>query len=320
MIVAVDEHESMQDALQLAAFSFQVDIVTAEVSTAFDEASIPVILLKGPGIAAWLYTGDWPRLYGDSDLLVRRQDWDDAQRLIESLGFEDDLGPLEHPRMESGAGYSFNRPSDGASVDLHCMLFGIETEPESLWAAISETAVRESVGGAEVALPSRAFRLLHIALHAVQHGGENFEKPRQDLEMAIAHAPRETWVEARELARRLEATDTFGTGLRLLPEGNTLAAELDVGGEKTLRAELRLNWVPLAEGYQELAEANGFRRKFEILIREAFPNPAFMRWWSPLARRSTPGLILAYIWRPIWLAYRAVPGYLAWRRAARQAR
>ena len=73
--------------------------------------------------------------------------------LIKSLGFEDDLGPLGHPRMESGAGYPLDRRSDGAGVDLHYTLFGIGVEPEDLWDAFSETAVREPVGGSRSPSP-----------------------------------------------------------------------------------------------------------------------------------------------------------------------
>ena len=309
----------MSNALRMAAFSFKVDGVTAEVTTALGDASIPSILLKGPGIATWLYSGDSPRIYGDSDLLIRREDWAGAMAVLKALAFEDDLGPLEHPRMESGAGYSWARASDGASVDMHFTLFGIGVEPEELWAALSESAVREPVGGIEVSMPSHAARLLHIALHAVQHGGEAWEKPMADLERAIAMVPEPTWAEARILAEQVGAAATFATGLRLQAAGRDLADRIGAAEGETVDATLRLEWVPTAEGFQELSEASGLRDKLALVAREFFPNRAFMRWWSPLARRGTAGLILAYCGRPFWLVFRAVPGYFAWRRAARRA-
>jgi hypothetical protein len=316
----VDAEGSISNALQLAAYSLKVDRVSAEVVSALDAASIPSILLKGPGIATWLYSGDQPRLYGDSDLLLRKGDWAGAMGVLAGLGFSDGLGPLEHPRMESGAGYPWERAADGAGVDLHYTLFGIGAEPEALWAALSDGAVVERVGGAAVALPSRAARLLHIALHAVQHGSEDWGKPIRDLERALAKAPRQTWVEALELAERLDAPETFATGLRLTPPGRELAAEIGAAQGHSVDTALRLNWVPLAEGFRELSEARGIRRKAALALREVFPTPAFMRWWSPLARRGAAGLALSYCWRPLWLAYHAVPGFLAWRRARRQGR
>lgn len=309
---------STGDALELAAFCFRIDQVTAEVTTALREASIPSMLLKGPAIATWLYTGDRPRIYTDSDLLLRKRDWDKALGLIEGLGFEDDLGPLEHPRMESGAGYPWARRSDSANIDLHYTLFGIEADPEELWTAFAEDAVLENVGGAEVSLPSYPARLLHIALHAVQHGGDTWEKPMMDLGQAVAKASRALWIEALQLAERLDAAEAFAAGLRLIPAGEALATEIGASQGSALQSELRLKRVPMAEGFQELAETPGVRAKARVLAREAFPTPAFMRWWSALARRGRFGLAVAYLWRLVWLAYRAVPGFLAWRRTARR--
>ncbi|HXR31586.1 MAG TPA: nucleotidyltransferase family protein [Solirubrobacterales bacterium] len=310
---------SMGEALELAAFCFRVDRVTAEVTTALREASIPSMLLKGPGIATWLYGAERPRIYTDSDLLLRRRDWEKALALIEGLGFEDDLGPLDHPRMESGAGYPWVRQADGAHVDLHHTVFGIRADPDELWAAFWEEAVSEKIGGLEVSLPSRPARLLHIALHAVQHGPA-WEKPMADLRQGIARAPIDAWMKAFALAERLEAADTFAAGIRLTAEGRELAEAIGAGQGANVEAALRLDWVPTAEGFRELSEADGIRERAAILFRELFPTPTFMRWWSSLARRGRLGLALAYLWRPLYLFSRAIPGYLAWRRASRAKR
>jgi hypothetical protein len=308
---------SAPDSVRLAVLSLGVDRVTAEVTSALDAALVPSILLKGAAIATWLYAGGEPRLYGDTDLLLREEDWDRAMKVLAGLGFQDDLAPLAHPRMESGAGHPWSRPSDGAAVDLHRTLFGIGADPEAVWAAFSETAVREPIGGREVSMPSHPARLLHIALHAVQHGGDAHPKPMVDLERAIAKAPEETWMEALRLAERLEAGETFAVGLRLLPRGRELAGAIGAGRGGSTSATLRVEGVPLAEGFQELAAAPGTRERLALLARELFPNAAFMRWWSPLARRGPIGLAIAYAWRIVWLSYRAIPGYRAWRRAAR---
>jgi hypothetical protein len=312
---------SMSEALRAAAVSFAIDSVTAEVAKALEAASIPSVVLKGPGIATWLYAGDAPRLYGDSDLLLRRGDWEQAKAVLEGMGFEDDLGPLAHPRMESGAGYPWLRPSDRASADLHYTLFGVGAEPEVLWEAIWSDAVHEVVGGAELSLPSRPARLLHICLHAVQHGGdtsEGWEKPMRDLDRALAKASRETWAQALELAQSVEAAPTFTTGLRFLPKGREIAAEIGAVQAPGADAALRLSRVPMAEGFRELAEASGLRERLSIVARELFPNASFMRWWSPLARRGRLGLFLAYLWRPWWLLLHAPKGLLTWWRAGRQ--
>jgi hypothetical protein len=307
---------SGSEALHLAALSFEIDRVTAETTRALSAASVPSVLLKGPAIAGWLYPRERPRFYVDSDLLVRSEDWQRAISVLEANGFEDDLGPLAHPRMESAAGHPWRRAVDEAAVDLHCTLFGVGAGSQAVWSAFAEGAVRESIGGAEVSLPPFRARLLHIALHAVQHGGEPTRQPMIDLELAIARAPRETWVEALRLAARLDAAEPFAAGLRLLPEGRKLADAIGADSGRSTAATLKVEGVPLAEGFEELAAAEP-GEAISIVARELFPNPAFMRWWTPLARRGRLGLAAAYAWRPLWLGYRAIPGYLAWRRARR---
>jgi hypothetical protein len=312
---------SMSEALQAAAASFAVDTVTAEVAKSLQAASVPSIVLKGPGIATWLYAGEAPRLYRDSDLLLRRGDWERAKAILEGMGFEDDLGPMDHPRMESGAGYPWIRRRDRASVDLHYTLFGVGADPEGLWDAVAAETVREVVAGAELSLPSQPARLLHICLHAVQHGGsteKGWEKPMRDLRQAIAKAPVETWAEALALAERVDAAGSFATGLRFLPEGREIAEQIGAPEAQGAEAALRLSEVPMVEGFQELAEAAGARQRLEIVLRELFPTPTFMRWWTPLARRGKLGLATAYLWRPVWLLLHAPRGLLAWRRSRRE--
>ena len=54
-----------------------------------------------------------------------------------------------------------------------------------------------------------------------------------------------------------------------------------------------------------------------MLIGELAPPPTYMRDWTPVGRRGRIGLALAYLYRPLWLAWWAPRGYLAWRRAKR---
>jgi Uncharacterised nucleotidyltransferase len=298
----------------LAAHGFAVDRVTAEVMRSLGAAGIRSVLLKGPALTGWLYAGDEARLYGDTDLLLRGGDWERAQELLAGLGFEDDLGPLAHPRMESEEGYPWWRPRDEAAVDLHLTLFGIGAAPGAVWAAFSRDAVVARVGGAEVLMPSHPARLLHVALHAVQHGAEASPKAMVDLERGLELAPAATWERAHELALELDAAPAFAAGLGLTAAGRRLATALGVEAGGSQAARLRIAKVPLAEGFAELAAAPGARGKLALLRRELFPTPAFMRWWTPLARRGRLGLALAYPWRWAWLAARAVPGYRAWRR------
>ena len=98
--------------------------MTAEVVTAFKDAGIPTILLKGPSIARWLYPAGG-RTYRDTDLLVPPSQFADAGSVLRSLGFTDlleDFHPCE--RSAQAVETPFTRaPGPGArpggQVDLH---------------------------------------------------------------------------------------------------------------------------------------------------------------------------------------------------------
>ena len=292
-----------------------LDALGAQLVEALKESGIPAIVLKGPAIATWLYRHHELRPYGDTDLLVPPGDWAEASATLGRLGFREDLGPLAHPRMESIASTGWVRGTD--SVDLHCTLWGIEAEPARAWDVLSATSVPMKVGGAQVQVLAPAARAMHVALHAAQHG-EPEGKPMRDLELALDLLDEDLWREATELAGELHATAGFATGLRMLPKGSELAARLGVGSVASVDALLRVAQVPLAHGFEELATTPGLRGKLAIVRGELLPTAAFMRWWSPLARRGGLGLAAAYVWRPVYLALKAGPGLLAWRRARRR--
>ncbi|HVW47988.1 MAG TPA: nucleotidyltransferase family protein [Solirubrobacterales bacterium] len=307
------------DAVRVAAICLLVDRVSAEVVSALRAAGVPSLLMKGPAISTWIYAGE-PRSYADTDLLLREADWKRATAVLECLGFADDLAPLDRPRTGSLDSHPYVRAADGAAVDLHLTLFGIEAAPAEVWAAFTAEAVPLEVGGVQVAVPSYRARALHIAMHAVQHGGDAHPKPMRDLELALERVPREVWAEALELARELRAEAAFAAGLGLTGRGRSLAAAIGAtSAPRSARARLRVEGTPLAEGFLELA-ATRRRDRLALLLAVLIPRPSFMRWWTPLARRGIRGLAAAYAWRWVWLLWRAVPGYVAWRRAARGSR
>src|SRR5215213_9657052 len=124
-----------------------IDRVTVEVHRALEAGGVPSIVLKGPSIANWLYGPDEVRGYGDSDLLVPHRDWDRAGRVLESLGFQNFLASMAHPRMESYASDPWFR--NGEDIDLHSTLYGIGVPPAAVWDVLCRKTVRMAIGGAE---------------------------------------------------------------------------------------------------------------------------------------------------------------------------
>ena len=295
--------------LALVARNLRIDWLTVEISGAFADEGIESMVLKGPALAEWLYP-DELRAYGDSDLMVRPEDWQTAVDILERLGFDNYLEPMAHPRMESFASTAFLRGLD--NVDLHCTLHGLDESPDVVVATLMATAVRQSIGNAELWVPGQVALLLHVGLHAAHHAEG---KAIEDLRRAIAEAGDGLWAEAVALARALDGLPAFASGLQLLPEGVALARRLGIEGVRSPRHELRRRRIPVAEGIDALlAPGLGTRRRAATLVREFFPPAEFMRWWTPLASRGWIGLAAAYVWRMFWLLANAPRGlYARWR-------
>jgi Uncharacterised nucleotidyltransferase len=298
--------------IQAAVRNLLIDRLTAEVGGMLAEAGIDCMVVKGPVIHDSLYH-DTVRPYGDCDLFVARADWERAVAVLANHGFQDHLGPMAHPRMESLAGTAFVRGSD--NVDLHCTLAGLDAPPDDVWNALWKTADRQQVGGREMAIPSRPAMLMHLALHAAHHTGGY--KPSEDLRRGIELEPFERWRQAAQLAKDLSGIHAFAYGLRQVPEGVTLVRELGLEKVRSVeKLDVRAADVPMAEGLNELIRPGlSLSRRASIVVTELFPNPAFMRWRSSLARRGPIGLALSYPLRWAWLAVHFPAGLAAVRRA-----
>lgn len=292
-----------------------VDRLVLEVSASFTSAGIDHVLLKGPAIAQWLYDEDEVRSYGDADFLVRRADWERAIVVLRAEGFEDALAEMAHPRMESFHSHPWAAQGRG-DVDLHATLEGLQAPMEVVWQGLTADRDTLRLPGGEVETLNEPGRLLHVALHAAQHRDG---KAVVDLERALARVRDDVWEEAASLAKRVDGMAAFVSGLRTVDAGGELIRRLGLQEVHSVQTLLRATQVPLAEGLNELATARGLRAKLGLLAGELAPSPAFMRWWSPLARRGRLGLALAYAWRPIYLAVRLPAAVRALGRARRAA-
>lgn len=297
---------SVEDRIA-TVWTMLVDRFGAEMGRQFEDAGIEAMVVKGPAIGEWLYA-DGSRTYGDVDLFVRATDWNRSVALLEDHGFQDVLGPVAHPRMESQAGTAFK--GDGPiTVDLHCTLAGLDASPEAVGVALFSDARHQLIAGRETLVPGRAAVLLHIALHAVHHLEG---KPVTDLERALEIATEEEWRGAAALAHELDGLAAFATGLRLVPAGAALAKRLDVDEQGSVHFDLRAAQIPTAEGLGELfAPGLRLRDRLSILYHELFPSPEFMRWWTSLAHRGRRGLVASYVGRWLWLLVKIPRGLRA---------
>jgi hypothetical protein len=302
--------EELSPALRAAALSLRVDTVTAEVVSKLRDAGVRPILLKGPSIAAWLYVNGPPRPYRDTDLLLAPEALERASRVLRAAGFR------EQPGVSS---YTWFRRSDRSIVDLHDTLFGVEADKDHAWVVLSEEPEAMQIGPLEVETLRRPARLLYVVLHAAQHESHRFKQPLSDLERALNHEQERPWKEAAGLASRLRAVPTFSAGLRLLPDGASLADRMGLLDERPLMLSLREEGGrSLAVTLERLAAAPSMSARLRLLVRRLAPPPDYMRWrYRRLAARGPAGLALAYLWRPVSTALRLPGAILAWRRARR---
>jgi hypothetical protein len=304
--------------LATAIEALQIDRVTGEVVRAFRGAGIHSILLKGPAIARWLYADGSPRPYMDTDLLVPPEEHPSAMAALRQLGFALELGDEDTPGWRMNA-HEWRR-TDGARIDLHRTLVGVGVGPDRLWSVLARQIEPIWVGGMKVDSLSAAGRALHVSLHAAQHGAWR-PQALEDLGRALAATPLDTWAEAANLARQLEAVPAFAAGLRLDARGAEVAVRLELSERGSREVALRAATPPPgALGLEELAHAPGLAAKLKLIGRNLVPSPRFMRVWSPLARRGRLGLVSAYLWRPVAILLRAGPALIAWLRARRQSR
>jgi hypothetical protein len=282
----------------------QMDSLTAEVVRIFGAEGIETLVLKGPVLADWLYPGEL-RIYCDSDLLVAPETRARAVGLLEEMGFRSwALTPLS---VDPG-GTDF-RLGD-KSVDLHSTIPGLFGRPETIWEDIYARSERLRIGGIELSVPDQDTLLLHVVIHAGHHANMAGCQAFEDLRRAIACAREEQWQRALHLARSYDGVAAFAAGLRTVPDGRDLALGLGVENVLTHRFCLRSENDAIAEEITALfTSGTGITQKLATVAGEVFPQPAYMRYWSPLARHGGIGLAAAYIWRPLW-ALAQIPGAL----------
>jgi hypothetical protein len=253
------------------------------------------ILLKGPALERWLYDGEL-RSYVDVDLLVSPDDWSATEAVLVELGYErgvddKDIPPFDRPLHA----YAWIAPRE-PSVDLHRTLPGAAASEATVWLALGVDTELLEVDGTKVEVLAPPARAVLVALHAAHHGaGER--KPLEDLSRALERVDRATWDAAARIARRLDAVDAFGAGLRLLPAGRRLATELalppTVEPEVALRADPP---EPLAIHLEWLRQADGTRAKAALMLRLLFPPRAYME-PPPGTPRRRVALARAYLAR-----------------------
>jgi len=282
--------DSFSNAAIATALRLRVDSWTAEVVNALRARGIRTVLLKGPVIARWLYRGlPAERVYCDCDLLVGPDDTVSARALLTELGFR----AQEHPLIEVDEHHAriFLRASDGANVDLHRTLHGMEDVAlQRVWAMVGCHLSQIDVGGATVEVPDPVLRTLNVALHPGPADGPA-SQPWQDLELALARVDDTTWQAAVVLARELGIEHELAARLRRLAAGTELADRLVITSRGSdyynLVAAVTTGRAPRSVyTISHLRSQPTLAARIAYALAKVFPPADQLRRERPLARRE----------------------------------
>jgi hypothetical protein len=297
-----------------------LDAASAQVLELFAGMGLQAALLKGASLIGWLYETN-AATYSDVDILIRPSDEARAAEALSSLGFDRVHDDTTMPVWLQEHGSDWHRLQDGAAVDLHRRLVGVRLDPAAAWEMLAADLDEMPIGGKTLPVLGTRGRLVHVTLHAAQHGAGGGGKGRFHLEHALAKFPIADWRAAADLAAQLDATDAFAAGLRLTEAGDAVADELRLPAVTSVDAVLRASTPPpTALGFEQIAQAKGVRARFAVGLRKLFPPREFLVYWDPRASESRRRLLLARVRRPYWVLRSAPQGFRAWRKARRSVR
>ncbi len=143
------------------------------IAERFNEAGVPLLVLKGAALNLVLYERPDERPMGDLDLLVKLEDLDRALELSAALGcvrgeplVREDFFPRFYYETEFKLGDI--RP---VRIDLHVrpfrpLRYARVVPPQALW----DRAHPVQIGRATVLVPSAEEMLIHLAAHSAVHG------------------------------------------------------------------------------------------------------------------------------------------------------
>ena len=298
--------------------------VLERIAAAFNDAGIPLLVMKGAALNLTLYTQLNERPMEDLDLLVRPENISKASSLLQQLGalrgesfVRDDFFPRFYYEVE----YSIDAIYP-VKIDLHVrplrpLRYSRFVPADALWA--NARPVR--MGNATILVPSVEDMVIHLAAHAAIHGCRR-RMWLQDIQLWIAvHRTEINW-------SRLLATVE---GWRLAPPVRTglECAERVFGpefpGEVVRRlSQMRANWRdrlalwqaprdadhPIAHVLVNVVCTPGWRFTLAYLLAATIPDRRHMSDWYH--RRHWAWLPCAHVLRWLGPVTSRIPARWRW--------
>jgi hypothetical protein len=262
--------------LQAVAWTLVIDRMTVVAADALDAAGVPFLVIKGPAVASALYDDGEYRPYGDVDLLVPLQRWEEALSGLERAGWARPAR-LWRP-TERGFGAEdliFAAADRPVQLDLHGTFHGVR-RPDRAWAVFSRGSRSVRVGDRDLPAPALPVQALIAALHASVNSAGS--RSHVDLDRALRRLPAAAWAGAADAAAELDALGAFADGLRLTEAGRRTVAELGLAGHTDASTPLRRPDAPSFElGWYEIRTQPRVVDRIRLAVLKAFPSRAAVR-------------------------------------------
>jgi len=288
----------------------ELDAAATDVFGAFTAARVDALLLKGPALAALLYTEAEARRYSDIDVLGAPRDLSRARATLAKLGYVKggealgirDVGGVAHSETWVAAGADATHP---LPIELHLWLPGSRAPAPAAWDRLAAHRTEIELCGRRVPVLDEEGLAMHLALHAAQHGSA-YVRGQRELGLALERWPFPVWEGAAGLAAEIDAVDAFAAGLRLVPAGAELAKALGLPATDRLDWEVRhADTRPRGTFHlQALADGRGLLGRAEVVRHALLPSREWIAREHPWARRGGATLVLGYaahlIGAPAW--------------------
>jgi hypothetical protein len=262
----------------------------------FNQAEIPVVVLKGACFALTIYPDIGLRPMGDLDVLVPGSKHAEAVRIVRGLGYMD-VVPDASPGLNDLLNHHVCLQKPGTPthiVEIHDSLvadksFTYAVSVDWFWEQTEPLGGVSQARFESLRMLTPTAQLLYAAAHAMlQHGGKNaplrwfydldllirFYRERLDWDLLLAQARRFEWGSALDAALS-HTYDCFNTPI---PDHVRSSLAGDSDRHRGLVANLQNKPAThVLEEHQKLLSLNGYAR-FRLFMALLVPGPAYMRW------------------------------------------
>lgn len=270
------------------------ELLHAEVAYLLRTAGIPVLHIKGPTVALWLYDED-ERPWGDVDILVAPSRSEEALAVLAERGLVERYAGVNRKSTDDHAvTVARTDPEIGLDeVDVHHRFPGIGLDPERAFTELWRRREPAQLAHTDVWFPDFTSRALLIALNTART--KDSTKSLGDLARLFEPRSGLEWDLVVDLARRLDALPALRAGLELDPAGPAVIAANGLDAVPVdPEWQLRIAGAPRTALRLDELRRLPWSRRPGVVGRWLVPSPAVIRMRDPRASAGPRALAAAY--------------------------